>query len=68
MSVVAVAGQGSVTQSRHGRDRRLRGGPVVDCWRLKEKLSCGARMSASGGREKQWGILVHTEDACTVVG
>jgi hypothetical protein len=34
-----------------------------DGWRLKEKLTCETHMSASGGRKKQQGVLVHTEDA-----
>jgi len=36
---------------------------MEDGWRLKEKLTCGTHMSASGDRDATRCVLIHMEDA-----
>ena len=52
--------QGSVEQSRRGRDRRLHGGGWLE---VDEEADLWAHMLVSGEERINKGILVHTKDA-----
>jgi hypothetical protein len=56
--------QGSVEQSRRGRDRRLHGGWLE----VEEEADLWAHMSASGEERSNMGVLVHKKDAYTYNG
>ena len=57
--------QGSVEQSRRGRDWRLHGGGWLE---VEEEANLWAHMSASGEERSSKGVLVHTKDAYTYNG
>ena len=52
--------QGSVEQSRRGRDWRLHGGGWLE---VEEEANLWAHMSASGEERSNRGVLIHKKDA-----